>query len=144
MRRTSSTKWDDRMERLLNSGSTELMPDPDDDGCRYFRVRWSDLFFFIFLIENLNKIKIDPKFEIFIFRPKTVMDLERGTFQKCQITEPYLQLVFRLSKWDPKVDTVHEVYRACIFLWEYLLLEWVFEFWANFNSLKWIGPGKWN
>jgi len=60
-------KWDAKMERLLESGSTELMPEADEDGCRY--------------------------------------------------------LVFRLSKWDPKVDTVHEVYRACIFLWEYLLLD---------------------
>jgi len=60
-------KFDDRMERLLEAGSTELMPDPDEDGVRY--------------------------------------------------------LVFRLSAWDPAVDSVHEVYRACIFLWEYILLE---------------------
>ena len=57
------------MERLLEAGSTELMPDPDEDGVRY--------------------------------------------------------LVFRLSAWDPAVDSVHEVYRACIFLWEYILLEYV-------------------
>ena len=62
-------KFDDRMERLLEAGSTELMPDPDEDGVRY--------------------------------------------------------LVFRLSAWDPAVDSVHEVYRACIFLWEYILLEYV-------------------
>ena len=34
-------------------------------------------------------------------------------------------LVFRLEKWDPAVDSIHEVYRACIFLWEYILLEYV-------------------
>ena len=62
-------KFDERMERLLEAGSTELMPDPDEDGVRY--------------------------------------------------------LVFRLSAWDPAVDSVHEVYRACIFLWEYILLELV-------------------
>jgi len=60
-------KFDERMERLLEAGSTELMPDPDKDGVRY--------------------------------------------------------LVFRVSAWDPAVDSVHEVYRACIFLWEYILLD---------------------
>ena len=64
----SNFKWDDKMERLLSSGSTELMPDKDDDGITY--------------------------------------------------------LVFRLEKWDPAVDSIHEVYRACIFLWEYILLEY--------------------
>jgi len=58
--------WDEKMERLLSTGLTELMPYPDDDGTYY--------------------------------------------------------LVFRISKWDPQVDTIHELYRAVIFLWEYMLL----------------------
>jgi len=32
-------------------------------------------------------------------------------------------LVFRLEKWDPKTTTVHEVYRAAIFLNEFMLLD---------------------
>ena len=34
-------------------------------------------------------------------------------------------IVFRLSKWDSTRYTVHEVYRAAVFLWEYMLLEYV-------------------
>ena len=63
----SNFKWDEKMERLLSTGSTELMPEKDEDGVTY--------------------------------------------------------LVFRLEKWNPAIDNIHEVYRACIFLWEYILLE---------------------
>jgi len=32
-------------------------------------------------------------------------------------------IVFRLEKWDTTTHNVHEVYRAAVFLWEYMLLD---------------------
>lgn len=44
-------------------------------------------------------------------------------------------IVFRLEKWDPVAVTVHEVYRAAIFLWEYILLDESMQI----NGLRVIG-----